>query len=65
VDLYGRANGKAAQLVSLLEKCVHASGVHQGNEGNEEFWVVCDRAVDRLRGLGWEAAQGRVGMDNA
>ena len=36
VDLYGRANGKVAQLISILEKWVHANGVHQGNEENEE-----------------------------
>jgi hypothetical protein len=32
VNLYGRANDKVAQLISFLEKCVRASGVHQGNE---------------------------------
>ena len=42
---------KAAQLISFLEKSVHASGVHQGNEENEEFcpaprsrvWGACPR----------------------
>jgi hypothetical protein len=32
MNLYGCANGKAAQPISFLEKRVHASGVHQGNE---------------------------------
>jgi hypothetical protein len=36
LNLYGRANGKVAQLISFLEKWVHANGVHQGNEENEE-----------------------------
>jgi hypothetical protein len=36
VNLYGRANGNVAQFISFLEKCVPASGVHQGNEENEE-----------------------------
>jgi hypothetical protein len=37
VNLYGRANGNVAQFISFLEKWVRASGVHQGNEENEEF----------------------------
>jgi hypothetical protein len=36
VNLYGRANGNVAQFISFLEKWVQASGVHQGNEENEE-----------------------------
>jgi hypothetical protein len=36
LNLYGRANGKVAQLISFLEKWVRANGVHQGNEENEE-----------------------------
>jgi hypothetical protein len=36
VNLYGRANGNLAEFISFLEKWVGASGVHQGNEENEE-----------------------------
>jgi hypothetical protein len=36
VNLYGRANGDVAPFISFLEQWARASGVHQGNEENEE-----------------------------
>ena len=40
VNLDSRADGNAAQLISLLEKCMHAGGVHQGNKDNEGFCLI-------------------------
>ena len=40
MNLDSRADGHAAQLISLLEKCMHAGGVHQGNKDNEEFCLT-------------------------
>jgi hypothetical protein len=53
VNLYGRANGNVAQFISFLEKWVHAGGLHQGNEENEELCRAPFRRPHRRRGLRW------------
>jgi len=39
VNLNGRANNLAAQVVSFLKEPMHVPLLHQANEGNEEFVV--------------------------
>lgn len=40
MNLDGRANDEAAQLISLLEKNMHSDFVHQANEANKELCLA-------------------------
>ena len=46
VNLNGRTYNLTAQGVSLLKERMHVPVLHQGNEGNEEFY--CGRAQSRM-----------------
>jgi hypothetical protein len=44
VNLNGCTNNLAAKGVSFLKERMHGPVLHQGNEGNEEFFVGARRA---------------------
>jgi hypothetical protein len=44
VNLNGCTNNVAAPGVGLLKEQMHGPVLHQGNDGNEEFFVAARRA---------------------